>query len=109
MKRIIVVLFLVLGVVIVMSSCLPQKSAMAPGSTVSMTGTIINIENGKDGYMATIRDDRGVECIATISIVNLQKTGSKYVRRNVGDKITVSGPYWKDNNGKVRITAELLR
>lgn len=56
---------------------------------MAVTGTITAIENGTDGYTATIKDAEGKEYDATISIVNLNKSGSEYKAYNIGDTITV--------------------
>jgi len=76
---------------------------------LSVTGQITAIENGKDGYMATINDSDGKEYVATISIVNLNKSGGEYKAHNIGDKITVRGSYWKDGEGKIHITVSVLK
>ncbi|GEP91860.1 hypothetical protein [Chitinophaga terrae (ex Kim and Jung 2007)] len=76
---------------------------------LSVAGEITAIENGKDGYTATIKEASGKEYLATISIVNLQKHGGQYKRYNVGDKISVKGPLWKDQEGKLHITVHEMK
>ncbi|ASK29976.1 hypothetical protein CEY12_07580 [Chryseobacterium sp. T16E-39] len=78
-------------------------------TTLSVTGKVTNIENGKDGYMATIQDADGKEYTATISIVNLQKSGGTFKRYEIGNTISVKGPSWKDDQGKTYIKAEQLK
>ena len=73
------------------------------------TGKITHIENGKDGYTATIENNKGVEYITTISIVNLAKSGSTYKRYEVGETITVKGTSWRDNLGITHITAQEIK
>ncbi|PZR23848.1 MAG: hypothetical protein DI535_23170 [Citrobacter freundii] len=84
----------------------PQDSIAVPSKsdTLKVTGVISKIENGKDGYMATLKDSTGKEFVATISIVNLQKSGGKFKRYKEGEKITVSGPSWKDEGNVEHIT-----
>jgi len=83
--------------------------AAAPVSdTMKVTGVISKIENGKDGYMATLKDPAGKEFIATISIINLQKSGGQFKRYKEGDKITVAGPGWKDDAGQDHIMVTSL-
>lgn len=57
----------------------------------TVTGKITTIENGKDGYMATLVTAEGQTYIATISIVNMQKFNGTFKRHEVGDTITVIG------------------
>ncbi len=80
-----------------------------PADTIfSVTGKITKIENGKDGYMATVQDEKNKNYIATISIVNLQEGGSTYKKHNVGDTISVKGSGWQDNEGNTYITVKQL-
>ncbi len=112
MKKLILIGSLMLGTFTIIS-CTANKtaqSATADGNNieVSTRGTITHIENGKDGYMATVKDAEGKEYIATISIVNLHKSGSAFKRYEVGDTITVKGPSWQDEQGKIYIKVEKL-
>ncbi|WP_128414605.1 hypothetical protein [Chryseobacterium sp. Leaf201] len=111
MKKIILLGGLVFGA-FSMTNCTANKTAQANSADdkmiISASGTITHIENGKDGYMATIRDAGGKEYTATISMINLQKSGSIYKRYQVGDAITVKGPSWNDDQGRIYITAEKL-
>ena len=52
--------------------------------------TVTSIENGKDGYMATLKDDKNGLYTCTISIPNL---ADNYVRLNIGDKVKINGEY----------------
>ncbi|HET8574144.1 MAG TPA: hypothetical protein VFL76_09755 [Edaphocola sp.] len=76
---------------------------------LSVTGEITAIENGKDGYVATVKDDRGKLYYVTVSFVNLQKGGGEYKTHKSGDVITVKGAQWTDTEGKMHITAYLLK
>lgn len=109
MKKILLAGCLIVSTISIISCTASKMTDSASKSSVSATGTITHIENGKDGYMATIKDTAGKEYIATISIVNLQKGGSQFKRYEVGDTISVQGPSWEDEQGKVYITAEKLK
>ncbi len=94
------------------SSCSSQKPQTASEQQISekeVVGTITAIENGKDGYMATLTDKKGQNAIVTISIVNLQKSGGTFKRYAVGDVIRAKGNFWKDDAGIVHITAQDVR
>lgn len=54
------------------------------------TLTVTKIENGKDGYTATLTDQKGGLYVCTISIPNLE---DNYVRLNIGDKVKIAGEY----------------
>ena len=88
-----------------------QDTVLTPTGpdTLNVTGVISKIENGKDGYMATLKDSTGKEVVATISIVNLQKSGGQFKRYKEGEKISVAGPSWKDDAGLMHITVTSLQ
>ncbi len=90
---------------------IPQDTTTTSSAsdTLNVTGIISKIENGKDGYMATLKDSTGKEFVATISIVNLQKSGGAFKRYKEGDKITVGGPSWKDETNLEHITVTSLK
>lgn len=75
---------------------------------ISVKGEIQHIENGKDGYVATLRTEDGTIYHATISMVNLQKHGSEFSRYEAGDKITVSGEVWEDGEGNKNVVVHQL-
>lgn len=54
------------------------------------TLTVTKIQNGKDGYTATLKNETGSLYKSTISIPNLE---DNYVRLSVGDKVKISGKY----------------
>lgn len=94
------------------SSCSSQKNTVNMEQQVSqqeVIGTITAIENGKDGYMATVKDKKGAISIVTISIVNLQKSGGTFKRYNIGDRIQAKGEFWKDQAGVMHITAKSIK
>lgn len=111
MKKIIIFGGLAFGLFNVLS-CTANKPNQSTGmdnkKTVSVSGIITHIENGKDGYIATIKDKTNKEYVGTISIINLQKSGSQFKRYEIGDTISVAGPFWKDEQGKTHITVEKL-
>lgn len=84
------------------------KEAKAEETEFSVTGKVTGIEKGKDGYMATIEDSTGKKYTATISIINLQKSGGTYKTHEVGETITVKGPGWSDSTGNTFIMAKQL-
>src|SRR5690606_23655735 len=98
---------LVIGI-LVTSGCSNNQSNTDENQQITITGEITAVENGKDGYTATIQDDKGELYFATISIINLQKSGGEYQAHEVGDKITVTGPQWQDDDGKSHITVQKL-
>ncbi|WP_114792519.1 hypothetical protein U0035_02060 [Niabella yanshanensis] len=107
-------LFISIGLLITVGtviSCNNQKKATAAAQTadqkeMEVTGEIVKIENGKDGYMATINDKDNKSYVITISIVNLQKSGGTFKRFEVGQKIKAKGSFWKDDAGNLYITAK---
>jgi len=110
MKKIGILTILAIGLLSFNSCSTTRKQTNTEKNEVSsVTGEIIAIQNGKDGYTATIKDFDGKEYYATISIVNLQKSGGDYKAYKVGDKITVSGSSWKDTEGKMHITVHQLK
>lgn len=56
------------------------------------TLTVMEIQQGKDGYTATLKDNRENLYSCTISIPNL---GENYVRLHIGDKVKIAGEYVK--------------
>ncbi len=54
------------------------------------TLTVTNIESGKDGYTASLKDANGGRYTCVISIPNLE---DNYVRLQVGDNVKIAGEY----------------
>lgn len=75
---------------------------------ISVEGVIQHIENGKDGYVATLKTEDGQIYNATISIVNLQKHDGEFHRYEIGDTITVSGETWEDGVGNKHVVVHQL-
>ncbi len=76
---------------------------------MEVTGEIVKIENGKDGYMATVKDSDNKNYVVTISIVNLQKSGGTYKQFQTGEHIWAKGTFWKDDSGQIYITAKDIK
>jgi len=60
------------------------------GTDITVKGTVTEITNGKDGYMAKIKDEEGKLYTATISIPNMADP-KQYRAVKVGDVINVTG------------------
>jgi hypothetical protein len=60
----------------------------AAPADITITGEVTGIENGKDGYTATLKTKEGKVYSATISIPNMEK-GFKRVKE--GETVTVTG------------------
>lgn len=61
----------------------------------SFNGTIESIENGKDGYVATLKDKYDKKFEAIFSIPNM---GTNYKRWEVGDELSIKGDTIHLNN-----------
>lgn len=72
---------LLMGFVMSVGSCTKPASD-------SFKGTIGSIENGKDGYVATLKDKDGEKFEAIFSIPNM---GTNYKRWKVGDELSIKG------------------
>lgn len=71
----------------------PETVAADAPVVAKVRGTVTAVQNGKDGYTATIKDDAGKLYYATISRVNMDPRVYKTVK--VGDMVTVKGDSWK--------------
>lgn len=75
-------------------------------TTVSITGTVAEINRGKDGYTASILAENNQTYFATISIPNL--TDPKQFREvGIGETITISGEAWKMEQDQYIVVREL--
>ena len=70
---------------------------------INVTGTILELENGKDGYTAKVKDIDGKHYTVVISRVNF-KDPSLYREVSKGQEITVTGEQW-EMDGEVHIKA----
>lgn len=59
------------------------------------TGVIQSIENGKDGYVATLKDTKGERFEAIFSIPNM---GANFKRWEIGDELSIKGDTIHSNN-----------
>lgn len=73
---------------------------------VTVTGTVTEIQQGKDGITAKVKDDNGKFYSIVISIINL-KDKNMYRPVKVGDIIKVNGEQW-EMNGETHIKANTL-
>ncbi|SFQ43068.1 hypothetical protein [Flavobacterium akiainvivens] len=68
----------------------PQDTRPAEGDIITITGEVFEINQGKDGYSAKLKNTEGKTYIATISIPNMADP-KDYRAVKTGDKITVTG------------------
>lgn len=78
------------------------------GAPLSIRGQVTGIENGKDGYTATVKSEANKTYKVTISRINLEKSKSDYKKYEVGDKVSITGDWWKDTEGNIYIKATKL-
>ncbi|MBL7704809.1 MAG: hypothetical protein JNM21_04595 [Taibaiella sp.] len=78
------------------------------GAPLSIRGQVTGIENGKDGYTATVKSEANKTYKVTISRVNLEKSQSVYKKYEVGEQISVTGDWWKDAEDNIYIKATKL-
>lgn len=92
MKNLKRVSFLLLLMTFVVScACMKDKN--------TISGKVVSIENGKDGYTAKINTDKNEVYFATISIVNLGGP-ENFKRFKEGDEVSVKGEIWKTDTEK---------
>ena len=111
MKNLILALFTV--TTLVTTGCVGKKNKVETTEqnqeNVTVTGKVISVTNGKDGYTAVLQATDKKMYNATISRINLQKSGSEYKRYEEGDTITVTGSTWVDTEGITYITVTELQ
>ena len=61
---------------------------------VTISGKVLEVQNGKDGYTAKLSGNEGAVYFATISIPNLDDP-KQYRSVKVGETVTVSGEVFK--------------
>lgn len=97
---------------VVITSCASTNNAVAATGqeeeNVTVTGKITALTNGKDGYTAVLQSADNKTYTATISRINLQKTGSEFKRFEEDETITVTGSVWVDTEGTTYITVSEL-
>lgn len=74
---------------------------------LKLTGTVKEIQNGKDGYTARIVTDGGNTYFATISHSNLRNP-KQYRTLQPGEKVTVRGHTWRMDE-EIHLTVRELR
>ena len=81
--------------------CKPSRSEVGQSKTEKdwISGKVIEINKGKDGYTAKIEANNGETYFATISHANL-KDPSQYKSVAVGETISVKGGQWNMENEK---------
>lgn len=77
---------LLMALIMATSSC---------AKTEGYTGVIQSIENGKDGYVATLKDAKGESFEAIFSIPNM---GTNFKRWEIGDELSIKGDTLHFNN-----------
>lgn len=113
MKNIIIIA-LCFSMGILFPACCGSKQVRQPGTELnegaplSIRGQVTAIENGKDGYTATVKSEANHIYKVTISRVNLLKSKSEYRSYTVGEKISLTGDWWKDAEGNIYIKATKL-
>ena len=83
-------------------------SAETPKEEVQKTveGVVTNINQGKDGYTATLETSTKEEYLVTISHSNLTNH-EQYKSVKVGDNLKVTGDFWKMED-KNQITVRVI-
>nr|WP_315249793.1 hypothetical protein [uncultured Flavobacterium sp.] len=87
---------LMLLIFIISCACMKDKN--------TVSGKVVSIEFGKDGYTAKINTDKNEVYFATISIVNVVGP-QNYKQLKEGQEVTVKGEIWKtdtENHIKVK-------
>ncbi len=111
MKNLVLALFTVTTFVTTGCVCKKNKAETTAQNqeSVTVTGKITAVTNGKDGYTAVLQAADNKIYNATISRINLQKAGSEYKRYEEGETITVTGSTWVDTEGVTYITVTELQ
>lgn len=87
---------LMLFIFIVSCACMKDKNIIS--------GKVVAVEYGKDGYTAKINAEKNEIYFALISIVNIGNP-QNYKQFKVGDEVSVEGEIWKtetENHIKVK-------
>lgn len=106
MKKYCVILLLATAAV---QSCHTAKQGVpsAQHQVIKVTGTVQDIQNGKDGYTATLVTSDQKIYKATVSHSNLEDH-NQYKAVKTGDVITVKGDQWQ-MEGETHITVRELK
>jgi hypothetical protein len=87
---------LMLSIFIISCACMKDKN--------TVSGKVVSIEFGKDGYTAKINTDKNEIYFALISIVNVGGP-QNYKQLKVGEEVSLKGEIWKtdaENHIKVK-------
>jgi len=85
-----------------------DKTAEPAMKTESVSGTVKEINRGKDGYTARIETANKETYFVTISHSNL-KDHTQYKDAKIGDALSVTGDFWKNGEGQNQITVRELK
>lgn len=70
----------------------------------TVSGKVVSVDFGKDGYTARITTAKNEVYFATISIVNVGGP-EKYKKLKEGDEVSLKGEIWKnDNENHIKVT-----
>jgi len=81
------------------------NTSQETNKVITVKGKITKIENGKDGYTATLEKNKNKSYAITVSMINLQHSGGTFKRYEVGQTIRATGSSWTDQQGTIHITA----
>ncbi len=84
-----------------------SKEETPPTQTRTVEGKVIDINQGKDGYTATIETQAKEKYAVTVSHSNL-KDPAQYRQVKIGETLKASGDYWKLGNDD-QITAREIQ
>lgn len=81
--------------ILLMALMIASASCSNKPASNTFDGVIESIENGKDGYVAILKDTKGGNFEAIFSIPNM---GTNYKRWEVGDALKIKGDTFAINN-----------
>lgn len=81
--------------ILLMALMIASASCSNKPASNTFDGVIESIENGKDGYVAILKDNKGGNFEAIFSIPNM---GTNYKRWEVGDALKIKGDTFSINN-----------
>lgn len=88
--------FLMFLIFVISCACIKDKN--------TISGKVVGVEFGKDGYTAKINTDKNEVYYATVSIVNVGGP-QNYKQLKEGEEVAVKGEIWKtetENHIKVK-------
>ncbi|PKB16310.1 hypothetical protein [Flavobacterium sp. 5] len=97
-----IIRFLAVSMLLIFSiSC----ACMKDKNTIS--GKVVSVEFGKDGYTAKINTDKNEVYFAVISIVNVGGP-QNYKQLKVGEEVSLKGEIWKTETEKHMKVKEII-